>query len=64
MEVFPIRTTVSVIKADVGSIPGHHTVHPKQLELARRLMAEAADDRVVASYHVTHVGDDIQLIMT
>ncbi|MFB0569118.1 MAG: fructose-1,6-bisphosphate aldolase/phosphatase [Nitrososphaeria archaeon] len=64
MEGFVVRTTVSVIKADVGSIPGHHTVHPKQLELARSLMAEAVDDGVVASYHVTHVGDDIQLIMT
>jgi len=64
MKPLAMRTTVTVIKADVGSIPGHCTVHPKQLELARMLMAEALNDDVVVSYDVTHVGDDIQLIMT
>jgi len=58
------KTTVSVIKADVGSVSGHMTVHPKQLEVARQFMEDARQKGTISDYHVTHAGDDIELIMT
>ncbi len=57
-------TTVSVIKADVGSLAGHHTVHPKQLEMARQKLEQARKDGLLVDFHVTHCGDDLELIMT
>ena len=57
-------TTVSVIKADVGSLAGHHIVHPKQLELARQNLERARKEASIVDFHVTHCGDDLELIMT
>jgi len=59
-----LKVTLSVIKADVGSLAGHHTVHPKQKELAQAMLEEASKDGRILDYHVTHVGDDLELIMT
>lgn len=59
-----VKTTVSVIKADIGSIVGHHTVHTKQMELAKQMMEQAKKDKLINSYYVTHVGDDLELIMS
>lgn len=58
------KITLSIIKADVGSIAGHHIVHPDQLAAATKLLAEAKQKGVVVDFYVTHVGDDLQLIMT
>jgi fructose 1,6-bisphosphate aldolase/phosphatase len=58
------KITLSVIKADVGSIAGHHIVHPDQLAAATKMLAEAKQKGVILDFYVTHVGDDIQLIMT
>jgi len=58
------KTTVSVIKADVGSVSGHTTVHPQQLEIARQFMENAHAKGTISDYHVTHAGDDLELIMT
>jgi len=58
------KTTVSVIKADVGSVSGHTTVHPQQLEIARQFMENARAKGTISDYHVTHAGDDLELIMT
>jgi fructose 1,6-bisphosphate aldolase/phosphatase len=60
----PRKTTVSVIKADVGSVAGHATVHPKQLEVARQFLEEARRKDTISDYHVTHAGDDLELVMT
>ncbi|MBI2184310.1 MAG: fructose 1,6-bisphosphatase [Thaumarchaeota archaeon] len=59
-----MRITFSVIKADVGSLVGHHTVHPQQLEVARSSLSKAKNEGLLTDFHVTAVGDDIQLIMT
>ena len=59
-----MKTTFSVIKADVGSLVGHHTVHPQQLEVARASLTHAREEGLLTDFHVTAVGDDIQLIMT
>lgn len=58
------KVTISVIKADVGSYPGHGTVHPRQMELARELLEKGRKDGLLVDFHVTHVGDDLELIMT
>ena len=56
--------TVSVIKADIGSIAGHHKVHPDTMAAAARVLAEAKRKGLIIDYYVTHVGDDLELIMT
>jgi len=58
------KTTLSLIKADVGSIAGHQVVHPKLEETARSSLKEAVSLGVLEDFHVTHAGDDLQLIMT
>jgi fructose 1,6-bisphosphate aldolase/phosphatase len=58
------NVTISVIKADIGSLAGHHIVHPKQLELARQLMEHAKNAGTIVDFYVTYVGDDLELIMT
>lgn len=55
------KITLSVIKADIGGFVGHSSVRPELLEKAGECLA-AAD--FLVDYHVTHVGDDINLIMT
>jgi D-fructose 1,6-bisphosphatase (EC 3.1.3.11) len=58
------KVTLSIIKADVGSIAGHHVVHPDQLAAATKILAEAKQKGLIIDFYVTNVGDDIQLIMT
>jgi len=53
--------TVSVIKADVGGVPGHSRVHPELEEIARANLKKEKD---LIDFHVTHCGDDLELIMT
>jgi len=57
------KTTISVIKADVGSFPGHSRIHPKLLETAAARLKEA-EGKVIIDSFVTHCGDDLELIMT
>ncbi|MCE4613730.1 MAG: fructose-1,6-bisphosphatase [Desulfurococcales archaeon] len=58
------RVTISVIKADIGSLAGHHKVHPDTILAASRVLAEAKKRGVIKSFYVTHIGDDLVLIMT
>ncbi|MEM4035169.1 MAG: fructose-1,6-bisphosphate aldolase/phosphatase [Fervidicoccaceae archaeon] len=58
------KTTLSVIKADVGSLAGHHVVHPDLLATATRVLAEGREEGIIEDFYVTNVGDDLQLIMT
>lgn len=59
-----VKTTLSVLKADVGSLAGHHVVHPMQLKAAQDAMKEAKDSGLISDFHVTNCGDDIELIIT
>jgi fructose 1,6-bisphosphate aldolase/phosphatase len=63
-EPIMVKTTVSLIKADVGSIPGHVTVPKPLLDLAKVKMREAQETGVVNSYFVFNAGDDLELLMT
>jgi fructose 1,6-bisphosphate aldolase/phosphatase len=59
-----VKTTVSIIKADVGSLAGH-TVVPKPLfKVAKHKMAEAKETGIINSYYVFNAGDDLELLMT
>ena len=53
-----------MIKADVGSYPGHGTVHPQQIEVAKALLEKARKDGAIVDFFVTHAGDDLEFIMT
>lgn len=57
------KTTVSIIKADIGSLAGHHIVHEDCLDCASRALEKAKNDEVIIDYRVTHCGDDLELIM-
>jgi fructose 1,6-bisphosphate aldolase/phosphatase len=59
-----MKVTISLIKADVGSIVGHHRVHPKQLEVANECLERALKEGKLIDYYVFSCGDDIELLMT
>ena len=56
--------TLSVIKADIGGYVGHSSSHPAILEKASQDLEQAKLAGLLIDYHVTRVGDDLQLIMT
>ena len=59
-----MKTTISVIKADVGSIAGHAKTQVALLNKCDELLAKAKDESLLVDYHITSCGDDIDLIMT
>ncbi len=59
-----VKTTISVIKADIGSLAGHHVVHPDTMAAASKVLVDAKREGLIKDFYVTHVGDDLQLIMT
>ncbi|MDI6855253.1 MAG: fructose-1,6-bisphosphate aldolase/phosphatase [Candidatus Thermoplasmatota archaeon] len=58
------KTTISVMKADVGSVAGHSTTHPKLIELAQKMLKDAQKKKLIEDFYVTHCGDDLELIMS
>ncbi len=58
------KVTISIIKADIGGIPGHAWVHPKALEFAAERLAEAQKKGLIIDYYVFSCGDDMSLLMT
>ena len=58
------KVTVSVIKADVGSVVGHSRPHPSMLEASQEILADAQKQGTIEDFYVTRVGDDINLYMT
>ena len=59
-----VKTTVSLIKADVGSLAGHTVVPAPLFRIARARMAEAREAGLINSYYVFNAGDDLELLMT
>jgi fructose 1,6-bisphosphate aldolase/phosphatase len=59
-----VRITLSLIKADVGSVCGHHVVHPKQIELANELLEKAKEEGKLIDYYVFSCGDDLELLLS
>lgn len=58
-----MKVTISVIKADVGSIGGHTEPSTKMLDRCFGLLGIAIHDNLLIDGRVTHTGDDICLIM-
>ena len=57
------KTTISLIKADVGGYPGHATVHPALIETAQTVLSAAKNGGLIKDFHVMAAGDDLELIM-
>jgi fructose 1,6-bisphosphate aldolase/phosphatase len=58
------KVTLSVIKADVGGYVGHSCMHEDLMEEAEDKLEPAKRDGTLIDFHVSRVGDDLELIMT
>lgn len=58
------KITISVIKADIGGYVGHSSMHPNILSRAIQLLDEHKTKGAIVDFHVTHCGDDLDLIIT
>lgn len=58
-----MRTTISVIKADIGSIGGHIAPSRRLLETVHETVRREGIDLVIDSA-ISHTGDDIAILMT
>ncbi len=58
-----MKLTLSVIKADIGSIGGHIKPSLQLLEAVRRFIAEKGK-KVLIDHHIGFTGDDIAILMT
>ncbi|RMF90729.1 MAG: fructose 1,6-bisphosphatase [Methanobacteriota archaeon] len=59
-----MKTTVSLIKADVGGYPGHASVHPQLISAGKEGLEKARKEGLIKDYHVMAAGDDLQLLMS
>jgi fructose 1,6-bisphosphate aldolase/phosphatase len=59
-----MKTTLSIIKADVGGFPGHATVHPELMKKAEEELGKAKSEGKIKDFYVACCGDDLDLIMT
>ena len=59
-----MKTTFSIIKADVGGWPGHALVNPELKKIAYKRLIESKRSGILKDFYVTHCGDDLELIMT
>ena len=57
------KATVSIIKCDVGSLAGHHTVPSPLLKIGEKRLGEAQKKGLINSHYVFHAGDDLELLM-
>jgi len=59
-----MKTTISMIKADVGGFPGHVSVHPELMKIAEEMLAKAKKEKKITDYFVGKCGDDLNLILS
>jgi len=59
----PRKTTISLIKCDVGSLAGHHVVPKPLINIAEKNLRTVKKEGLINSYYVFNVGDDLQLLM-
>lgn len=59
-----MRLTLSVLKADVGSIGGHTKPSAEMIEVATRTLKEAQARQLIIDYFVSYTGDDIALTIS
>jgi len=58
----PMKITLSVIKADIGSIGGHIAPSQRLVETVRDFVRKHGEGLILDSY-VSHTGDDIAILM-
>ncbi len=58
------KVTLSLIKADVGSVAGHTTPHPKMFDAVKSVLKDGVHKGVIEDFMTSRCGDDISLIMT
>lgn len=58
------KVTVSIIKADVGSVAGHTVVPEEIIEVAKKSLEEEKKSGKIVDYRVLNAGDDLDLIIT
>ncbi len=59
-----MKITLSIIKADTGSIGGHNRPSEAMLEKAKEFQTQAISKGLLIDSRVTFTGDDIALLMT
>jgi fructose 1,6-bisphosphate aldolase/phosphatase len=59
----PRKTTVSLIKCDVGSLAGHHVVPEPLFNIAEKNLKKAKGGGLINSYYIFNAGDDLELLM-
>ena len=57
-----MKTTVSVIKVDIGSVSGHCVAHPDLMDICDGF-SSSLETNILTDY-ISRCGDDIDLIMT
>ena len=57
------KTTISLIKCDVGSLAGHHVVPSPLFKVAEKNLKEAAEKGLINNFLVFNAGDDLELLM-
>jgi fructose 1,6-bisphosphate aldolase/phosphatase len=58
-----MKITLSVIKADIGSVGGHIAPSEKLLETVKRQVQEKGRGMLLDSY-ISYTGDDVAILMT
>jgi fructose 1,6-bisphosphate aldolase/phosphatase len=58
-----MKTTISVIKADTGSVGGHNRPSDAMVAKAKEVVSEAIKSGLLTDGRVTYTGDDIALTM-
>ena len=59
-----MKTTLSILKADVGSIGGHTQPSVKMIEAVKEETGKAVEKGLLIDAFVAHTGDDIAILMS
>jgi fructose 1,6-bisphosphate aldolase/phosphatase len=58
------KITVSIIKADVGGLPGHVLVPEELIKVAEDYLTEKKENGDIIDFRVFNAGDDLDIVMT
>ncbi len=59
-----MKITLSVIKADIGSIGGHITPSAEILAKVEEIIKKEENKGLIIDHYISHTGDDIAILMT
>ena len=59
-----MKITLSILKADVGSIGGHTKPSDKMMDATRDAVQAAIDSKLIIDGYVSHTGDDIAMLVS